>query len=309
MCFKHLIAAVIVALSLGATSAVVAQDFPVTISHVYGETIVDMEPQRVVSIGLNDHDFLYALGVAPVGVKEWWGDQAYATWPWAEDERTALGAEPEVLVSVDINVEWVAAQNPDLIIAVYSDIDADMYGLLSDIAPVVTRPEQYPLWGAPWQEQLRQIDLATSGGTDKAETIITRLDAKMAEIRNTYPQLQGKTASMADFRDGQFTLWSKTHAPTRFVTSFGTIFPDSLDALAGDDGWIYVSPENIEQIDLDVVVWPNGKRDEIEALSVYQNLRLAKEGRSVWMQDGTNSAAPPASPQGPTNCPGRCSSR
>ncbi|MBL1420693.1 MAG: iron-siderophore ABC transporter substrate-binding protein [Alphaproteobacteria bacterium] len=276
----------LIAASISITSAFAA-DFPTTISHNFGETMLESEPKRVVSLGLNDHDFLYALGIAPVGVKEWWGENEYASWPWAEDERIALGAKPAVHAAGEINLEWVAAQNPDLIVAVYSDVDEKLYNLLSEIAPVIAAPKDYPMWGTPWQEQLRQIAHATKGGVEKAEEIIANLDVQTASIREQYPQFAGKTASMADFREGQFTLWAKSHAPTRFVESFGFKFPENLDKLAGEDGWIYISPENIEQIDLDVVIWPNGKQDEIEALSLYQNSNLFKQKRSIFLQGST----------------------
>lgn len=72
-----------------------AQDFPVTVEHIYGTTTISAEPQRVVSVGMHEQDFLYALGIAPVGVKEWWGEHPYATWPWAEEARKAVNATPE----------------------------------------------------------------------------------------------------------------------------------------------------------------------------------------------------------------------
>lgn len=72
-----------------------ADPFPVTINHKFGTTIIPREPSRVVTIGYSEQDAVLALGVKPVAVRDWFGDQPYAVWPWA---REALGdAQPQVL--------------------------------------------------------------------------------------------------------------------------------------------------------------------------------------------------------------------
>lgn len=268
-----------------------AENFPLTIKHALGETRIDAAPKRVVSLGRNDQDFLYALGVAPVAVREWWGAQPYATWPWAEDERAALSAEPNVLTTTETNIEWVAQQQPDLIVAIYEDLSDEQYALLSQIAPVVIRPEGYAAWRAPWQEQLRQTALAVTGTTDAAEKIIADLSAKAASIREDYPILEGKSATLADYRAGQVTVWSSDHAPTRFLISLGMTFPEELDELADESGWVYISPEQLELIELDAVIWPNGHKEALEDLAVYRQLRLSKEGRSVHLPGSSNTLA------------------
>src|SRR5262245_49722743 len=106
---KSLVFGVALGLAALMAAAAQAQDFPVSIEHEFGTTTIAAKPERVVSVGMHEQDFLYALGVAPVGVHEWWGDYPYATWPWAEAARVAAGAEPQVLKGFEINVEWVAA--------------------------------------------------------------------------------------------------------------------------------------------------------------------------------------------------------
>ena len=46
-----------------------------------------------MSVGFTDQDFILALGVTPVGIRDWYGDQPFGTWPWAQDELGS--AEPD----------------------------------------------------------------------------------------------------------------------------------------------------------------------------------------------------------------------
>jgi ABC-type Fe3+-hydroxamate transport system substrate-binding protein len=47
--------------------------FPVSIEHKFGTTTVEQPPERVVTVGVNDQDFALALGVTPVGVRQFQG--------------------------------------------------------------------------------------------------------------------------------------------------------------------------------------------------------------------------------------------
>jgi iron complex transport system substrate-binding protein len=277
-------------LAIAATTPVHAQDFPVTITHERGETVILAKPQRVVSVGVHEQDFLYALGIAPVGVHEWFDGYPYATGPWAEAARVAVDAEPEVLMAWEINVEWVAALKPDLIVATYfGDLDDGTYTLLQQIAPVVTAPPGYPAWGAPWQEELRLLGKAT-GTSDKAEAIIADLDAKTAAVRAAYPQFAGKTSATGYFDAGVVRTYNSADTAHRFLQSLGLVIPKAYDEQAVERGHLDISLENLQLIELDTFVWPEGLRG-LEENTVYKATRLAREGRSVSLGGGTLSAA------------------
>lgn len=291
---RRLFLGLAIAASLAAPAA--AQSFPVTVEHIYGTTTIPAAPKRVVSVGMHEQDFLYALGVAPVGVKEWWGDHPYATWPWAEEARKAVGAEPEVMDTEGVNLEWVLAQDPDLIIAIYVTMDEARYAELSKIAPTIVTPAGYPAWGAPWQAELAIIDQATSGTTEKSEAIIADFDARYAAARSDFPQLAGKTGTNIYINEaGGYTAWSQDDLASKFLIDLGLVFPPELQALAQADNRIDISEENMRLLDMDVAIWPvedtaNGEKAQVEASPLYQNLNLATEGRSLWLDDGKGLA-------------------
>ena len=122
----------------GATSAAGATDaFPLTVTHDLGETTVPAAPSRIVSVGLTEQDFLLALGIVPVAVTDWYGEQPHAIWPWATD---ALGdAEPPVVLDSADGVPFVqvASLEPDLIIGTNAGLTQADYDKLSEIAPTV----------------------------------------------------------------------------------------------------------------------------------------------------------------------------
>ena len=69
--------------------------FPATVTHEYGQTVVEEAPERVVSLGYTDQDAILALGTVPVAIREFTGNRPSATWPWAADKLK--GEQPQVL--------------------------------------------------------------------------------------------------------------------------------------------------------------------------------------------------------------------
>ena len=280
-------------LALAAVAALAgpaAAQFPVTLEHLYGTTTIPAQPKRVVSVGWHEQDFLYALGVAPVGITNWFGDYPYGTWPWAEAARIAVGAEPSVVEADPTNLEWVLSQDPDLIIAIYLPMDDALYAELSKIAPVVTTPVGFDAWGVPWQDELRVIDQAVWGNTERSQAIIANIGARVEHAKASYPQIAGKSVANVYYEAPNFTTWSSKDLGTRFLTDLGMAFPAELDALSDPDNRITISAEQFGLLNLDAVVLPieggdTEGRKTIEAMALYQNSGLAKQGRAVWLDD------------------------
>lgn len=256
----------------------------ITLRHGFGETTIDPDKvQRIVSVGYHEQDFLYALGLAPVGVHDWFGDHPYATGPWAEDERKAVGAEPEVQKGFEIDVEWVWEMQPDLILATFAPMDAALYAQLSQIAPVLGPPAEYPLWGGPWDAELRLIAQATGRETE-AEAVIDRISAKVDAAVTAHPQFRGLSGTAAYFQNGQIVGYRSMDGANRLLASFGIKSPPVFDEMVGGSDRFQISPERFDLFDLDVLFWlvEAPSRAAIEALPSWQNTRAAREGRAIW---------------------------
>lgn len=275
----------------------VADAFPTTIAHKFGETIIDAEPARVVSVGFNEHDFLLALGVVPVGLRDWYGDQPNAVWPWAQDE---LGdAAPEVLPSGDLNFEQIAALDPDLIVGVWSGMTEQDYELLSAIAPTVAQPDTYEDYGTPWQEQTMILGQATGHVAD-AEAVVADLDARFEAVRTAHPGWDGLTASVAFVTENGPGVYTSQDTRSRIMQDLGFTIAAVNDS--GGDGSFYLelSPEDITALDVDVLVWVVGDGEAIDGilnqLPTRSVLAAVQEGREVFADLELTGAFSHASP-------------
>lgn len=260
--------------------------FPVTIEHKYGETTIESEPEQVASVGFNEQDTLLALGVTPVAVREWFGEKPHATWEWAEDE---LGdAEPTVLPAGELDMEKIAALEPDLILGIFSGITEDQYDRLSQIAPVVAPPDDYVDFGVPWQDQTRLIGRAV-GRQDRAEELVSDLESRIESVREQHPEFEG-ASGMVGFLgggDANYHLYGPDDLRSRFMSALGFEVPDEVAEFVGEEFSAPVSRERLSLADTDVMVWvvndPEG-REQLSDEELYQNLDVAQEGRDVFLQ-------------------------
>ena len=133
-----------------------------------------------MTVGFNDQDFALALGVKPVGVRQFQGGIDITERPWAQDELA--GAEPQIIGAEDLEFEKIAALRPDLILAVYSGLNKRDYGTLSKIAPIVAQTDEYPDYGVPWQEQA-EVSSRALGLQERGSEIVDSVEDEFAKAR------------------------------------------------------------------------------------------------------------------------------
>jgi iron complex transport system substrate-binding protein len=239
----------------------------------------------VVTVGFNDQDPVLAMGVAPVGVREWFGERPNAVWVWAQDE---LGeADPAVLPAGELNFERIAGLEPDLILGLFSGLTEDEYETLSEIAPTVAQPEGYPDYGVPWQEQTRITGRAL-GRQERAGELISDVEARFEEARQAHPEFEGATGAVALLDEGgSYNVYGPQDLRGRFMRSLGFELPQEISELTGEEFYAQISQERLDLLDVDVLVWAvnsSEAADELRQSRIYSQLGVAQEGRDMFLE-------------------------
>jgi len=265
----------------------VAKDGSVTIKHVFGETKIPGPPKRVVSAGYTDQDDLLALGVVPVAVTNWFGDQPFGVWPWALPK---LGtAQPVVLdLSNGIQIDQIAACKPDLIVATNAGLDADIYTKLSAIAPTVAQSGQDAFF-EPWKDQAATIGQAVLK-FDEMRTLVSALDDKFVNAGKNNASFSGKKVFVVR---GAFVGDALQITPagwrTDFLTQMGFAIPDGIDNYidgGGNRAAALVPRDRAASVldEADALIWTTESDEEQAALladPTFAQLKATRTNRNV----------------------------
>lgn len=275
------------AATTAATAASGAEDgaFPVTIEHKYGATTIASQPRRVVVAGLREQDALLALGVVPVATTEWYGRHPGAIFPWA---RRALGDAPLPTVLDDqdgLQIERIAAQRPDLIVAIYSGMKKREYEALSKIAPVVAQPRGRVDYGTSWQEETLIAGRAV-GRAQEAQRLVDATERLIAEAAEEHPEFRGQTAANVSDFQGVF-VYGPQDVRSRMLEALGFTYPKALRTAFPDDFGGQLSQEKLDMLDVGALVWfADGDRtvEQLQDNPVYAKLAVRREGRDVFVK-------------------------
>jgi len=234
-----------------------SDEFPVTIEHAFGETVIESEPQRVLTLGWGSGDAVLALGVVPVGMEaQNYGGDEKGVLPWAAEALVELDAETPLIFPATTDApayEQIAEAAPDLILATYSGITEEQYDLLSEIAPVVAYPE-LP-WSTPWRDVI-SITGTALGQSAAADEVLADIDALVAEKAAENPEFEGKTVAATFDVGGTFYVYKPADPRVEFLLDLGLENAPAVDALSnGDSTFFYtLSYEKLDELDSDLLI-------------------------------------------------------
>lgn len=254
-----------------------APGFPVTIPHAFGETTVPDRPVRVVTVGYNDADFALALGTVPVGVRDFIGAFDETARPWAQQQLQ--GRQPEQVGGNEIDIERVAALQPDLILGVYSYMDRATYDRLSQIAPTVADPTEGV--AAPWQEQTR-ITARALGVPEQGEQVVGGVERRFADARDANPQFAGKDIGVALVASGEFTVLGRDDLRSQLFSGLG---------LAVDPTTRTLSSEQLGQLNEQGIAVLGVPPQNALSNPVFASLPAVRENRVAYVGDEASPVA------------------
>jgi len=245
-----------------------AMAFPITIDHKYGTLTLDKKPLRIVSVGYTDQDDMLAFDVKPLAVREWYGNQPYGIWPWAQAK---LGeSRPIVLDPRTLNYETIAALKPDLIIGVSSAMNKKEFTKLNAIAPTLAQPKGYEDYSIPWD--VRHLTVGKVLGFEpQAKQHVAALQQKLAHIKQTHPSFKNKTAAVAFYYNKQPGAYASRDLRSQFLINLGFTIPQEIDELAGSVFYTSFSEERLDILNVDVLIWIDDKaRIESESSDIFR---------------------------------------
>ncbi len=249
-----------------------AEGFPVTI----GEVTIPAPPQRIVSASATHTEILYAIGA---------GGTVVATDLFSDHPPAAR--DTEKIDSFNLNVEAIAALNPDLVILAF-DPGGAIDGLASVGIPTILFDPPATLDDA--YEQFEAIGSGT-GRTDQAAALVASMRAEVDQIVAATPQDSGLTY----FHELDGNLYTVTSG-TFIGHLYGLLGLENVaDAVGSDDyGYAQLTAEFLLDADPDLIFLADTKccgqdRSTVEQRPGWETLSAVREGRVIELDDDVAS--------------------
>jgi iron complex transport system substrate-binding protein len=218
-----------------------------TVAHLLGESEVPVPPTRVVAVtGTVELDTLVALGVIPVAAAELESGVGFSG-------QVADRLDGTVMLGTrrDINLEAVAAQEPDLIVGTVGWL-TDLYPELSGIAPTVPIDDS-----TGWRDVTRQVAEAV-GHRERAEAVVAAVDERIDDLAAAVGDgVAGLTYTlMVSFASaGEYGLYHLPEDVDALLQRLGMVRPQQqLDLFPPGEYYAAISLEQVDVLDTDVIL-------------------------------------------------------
>lgn len=269
---------------------------PIQVNTSMGQVTIDGTPERIVTLGTQWTDVALAFGVTPVAYLDNVELLTKEPTPWVGER---LASSQSVDPARDV-ASQVASVDPQLILSTNFGEQQETYEKLNKLAPTI--PSITGQQVDPWE------DMVTFMGTvlrqpDKAKEIIDGVHAKVDQIKQDHPGLNGKTFSLAYmFTNDQIQVFGDPNdgAATLFSSLGMAMAPSLLDTFKKNgEPRFPISTENVPLMNSDLlVVTANSPqmRGALESLPGYKNLTSVKDKAVSWLSvaeiSGINQPSP-----------------
>lgn len=263
--------------------------YPRIIEHAFGRTELQARPTRLVTIGYGDEAAFLALGHKPVAIV-YSGMFPSGMTPWCEQK---FGTQrPNFLNGSIIDFEEIARLKPDVIVGVFSQLDAASYTRLSRIAPTIAY--RSAPWRAGWREQT-EIAGAILARDAEARQLIVETERLLRSFGDAYPVLKGKSFTFGSYFSGSGRIVAYLPGETRvdWMIEIGMQPSPGVQRLARTSlGHVSAdaSLEDLESVAADLLVmwYEPGARQALESQRLFQMFTPVRQGRYVALDDPTD---------------------
>ncbi len=245
-----------------------------------GTVTVPDAPKRIVVLTNEGTEALLALGVTPVGAANSWNGD-----PWWDHISEAMdGAEPVGKESA-VNLELIAALEPDLILA-NKQRHEEIYPQLTAIAPTVMSKELRGDWKINFRLYAEAL-----GKEQEADAAIADYDASVADLREKLGDHLNEEVSVIRFVPGQIRIYQLDSFSGVLLKDIGFHRPANQNV---EEFAIRTGKESIPDMDGDRIFYftydtGDGKgtslEEEVLADPLWQSLSAVKAGKVHQVSD------------------------
>lgn len=254
-----------------------------TVEHAMGTAEIEGTPEKVVILTNEGTEALLSMGVTPAGaVQSWTGD------PWYDHISDQMEGVEVVGTESEVNVEAIAALEPDLIIGTKLRQEA-VYEQLQAIAPTVMSETLKGDWQENFELYAEALNMSEEG-----EQVMADFDTRVEELSGQLEEgghLE-KEISMVRFLAGDTRIYHKDSFSGIILNQLGFARPPEQDV--DDFSENGVTKERVEAMEGDVLFYFTYETGDGEANQnaedwlndpLFQNLEVVQEGNIQEVSD------------------------